>query len=156
MLNQQALLLSIRPHYAHSILTGTKLVELRRIRPKVSKGDLVVVYASGTTKGIVGAFEVEGVTEATPNAIWKSHNGCSGLSREAFDSYFDGASIGFAIQIGKTGEFQEVIPLETLRKRHPGFRPPQSYHYWDREELLFLAGKDFGKRRRLTGLKTPP
>jgi predicted transcriptional regulator len=142
MPTNHALLLSIRPQFVEAIFAGTKTVELRRVRPRLQNGDLVVIYASGTTKGIVGAFEVAGVTAATPNEIWRMHNGGSGLEREKFDLYFAGTSVGFAIQIGKLWKQSVPVGLGTLRERQIGFRPPQSYHYWQRDELLRVGGEE--------------
>ena len=146
MIANHALLLSIRPRFVDSIFSGTKTVELRRVKPRVHAGDLVVVYASGTTKGIVGAFEVSGVTAAAPSSIWRKHNGGSGLSKQEFDSYFAGASMGYAIRIGRLWKLAETVPLKTLRKRRAGFRPPQSYHYWNLDELEHVGGKVFSSR----------
>jgi len=146
MTTNHALLLSIRPHFVGLIFAGTKTVELRRVKPRIKAGDLVVVYASGATKGIVGAFEVAGVTAAAPSSIWRKFNGGSGLTKRGFDIYFAGASVGYAIRIGKRWKIQEPVPLNTLRKRRAGFRPPQSYHYWKLEELLQMSGEAFSSR----------
>ncbi len=140
MPDNHALLLSIRPRFVDSIFAGTKTVELRRVKPRVQTGDLVVVYASGTIKAMVGAFEVAGVTTAKPSSIWRRHNGGSGLTKREFDSYFAGASVGYAIRIGKSWRLETTVPLGTLHERHAGFRPPQSYHYWNRNELLLITG----------------
>jgi predicted transcriptional regulator len=142
MSTNHALLLSIRPRFADAIFNGTKTVELRRVKPRIEEGDLVVIYASGATKGIVGAFEVSGVTAATPRHIWRKHNEGSGLAKTEFDRYFEGVSIGYAIRIGKMWKHPAPIPLGTLRKRKAGFRPPQSYHYWKLDELVRLGGDE--------------
>jgi predicted transcriptional regulator len=142
-MTNHALLISIRPHCVESIFAGTKTIELRRVRPRLQAGDLVVIYASGSTKGIVGAFEVEGVTTASPPAIWRKHNGGSGLSKADFDRYYEGTDVGYAIRIGKLWELPIPIPLGTLRKRRSGFRPPQSYHYWQLDDLLRMGGDMF-------------
>jgi predicted transcriptional regulator len=146
MATNHALLLSIRPHFVDLIFAGTKTVELRRVKPRVQAGDLVVVYASGATKGMVGAFEVVGVTAAAPSSIWRKYNGGSGLTKREFDSYFAEVSVGYAIRIGKFWKIQEPVPLKTLRKRRAGFRPPQSYHYWKLDELLQISGEAFSTR----------
>jgi predicted transcriptional regulator len=140
MPDNHALLLSIRPSFAAAIFARTKTVELRRVKPRLQVGDLVVIYASGTTRGIVGAFEVAGLTEATPKYIWRKHNGGSGLAKEEFDRYFAGAHRGYAIRIGKLWKHPIPILLGTLRKRRTGFRPPQGYHYWQRDDLLRVGG----------------
>src|SRR5438552_3893096 len=41
---KSALLLSIRPKHAEKIFDGIKTVELRRIRPRLQRGDLVLVF----------------------------------------------------------------------------------------------------------------
>lgn len=136
MKSNHALLISIRPKFVELIFEGFKTVELRRVRPRLQAGDSVVVYASGSTMAIVGGFEVEGVTEATPKYIWQKYNGGSGLQKDEFNSYFDGKTTGYAIQIGKRWKLSCPISLQTLRQLHAGFRPPQSYHYWKLDELL--------------------
>ena len=143
MTTNHALLISIRPQFVESIFAGTKTVELRRVKPRLQAGDLVVIYASGSMKGIVGAFEVEGVTAGSPVAIWRKHNSGSGLGKAEFDCYFDGTDVGYAIRIGKLWKLPVPIPLGTLRKRRSGFRPPQSYHYWKLDDLLRMGGDLF-------------
>jgi predicted transcriptional regulator len=148
MTTNHALLLSIRPRFVDLIFSGKKKVELRRVKPRVQTGDLVVVYASGSTKGMVGAFEVTGVMAAAPGSIWRKCNGGSGLSKKEFDTYFSEVSIGYAIQIGKLWKIREPVPLKTLRMRRAGFRPPQSYHYWNLDELLQIGGATLTSRVR--------
>jgi predicted transcriptional regulator len=156
MTANRALLISIRPKFVESILAGTKTVELRRVKPRLQTGDLVVIYASGSTKGIVGAFEVEGVTSASPSVIWRKHNGGSGLEKAEFDRYFKGTDVGYAIRIGKLWRLPSIISLGTLRERCVGFRPPQSYHYWQLDDLLRMGGNSLssgiGRATCATGL----
>jgi len=140
MKSNHALLLSIRPRFVELIFEGAKTVELRRVKPRLEAGDMVVVYASGSTMAIVGAFEVAGVTQATPKYIWRKYNGGSGLKKVEFDQYFAGKKKGYAIQIGRRWKLPCPISLKTLRLLNRGFRPPQSYHYWKLDELLNLGG----------------
>ena len=142
-MTNHALLISIRPQFVESIFAGIKTVELRRVKPRLRAGDLVVIYASGSTKGIVGAFEVKGVTTDSPLAIWREHNVGSGLTQPEFDRYYEGTDVGYAIRIGKLWQLPIPIPLGTLRKRRSGFRPPQSYHYWQLDDLLRMGGEVF-------------
>ena len=146
MAKNHALLLSIRPSFVEAIFARTKTVELRRVKPRLQRGDLVVIYASGAIKGIVGAFEVTGVTESTPKNIWRRHNGGSGLEKKEFDRYFAGADKGYAIQIGEVWKHRIPISLGKLRRRRIGFRPPQGYHYWQRDDLLRVGGDGLPRR----------
>ena len=95
---------------------------------------------------MVGAFEVQGVMTAAPDSIWRKHNGGSGLTKREFDSYFSRVSVGYAIQIGKVWKILEPVPLNTLRRRRAGFRPPQGYHYWELDELLQIGGTALSSR----------
>lgn len=159
MTTNHALLISIRPRFVEAIFSGTKTVELRRVKPRLSEGDMVFIYASGDTKGIVGAFEVEGVTTAPPCAIWRKHNGGCGLEKAEFDRYFDGVEVGYAIRIGKVWQLPTPVLLGTLRKRRAGFRPPQSYHYWKPDDLHRIGGSDFApipRRSLRASTKTQP
>ena len=146
MATNHALLLSIRPNFVKAIFAGAKTVELRRVKPRLRTGDLVVIYASGMTKGIVGVFEVAGVTVATPKHIWRRHNGGSGLTKKQFDAYFAGVATGYAILIGRLWKHPVPVPLSTLRKRRAGFCPPQGYHYWRRDDLLRVGGDGLPRR----------
>jgi len=145
-MSDHALLISIRPSFVACIFARTKTVELRRVKPRLQTGDLVVIYASGTTKAIVGAFEVARVTVATPKYIWRKHNGGSGLAKKEFDRYFAGTNRGYVIHIGKLWKHPVLISLRTLRKRKVGFRPPQGYHYWKRDDLLRVGGDGLPRR----------
>ena len=40
------------------IFAGSKTVELRRVCPKISSGDLALVYVSSPVKELRGAFEI--------------------------------------------------------------------------------------------------
>src|SRR5690606_24827530 len=93
------LFLSIRPRFADQIFAGTKTVELRRVRHKVSPGDAVIVYVSGATKAVLGAFRVAGLYEAAPSSVWRKFGGKLGLTKTEFDSYFEGREVAFGIEI---------------------------------------------------------
>lgn len=146
MTTNHALLLSIRPQYVASIFARTKRVELRRVRPRLQAGDLVIVYESEATKGIVGAFTVKGVTEAKPENIWRKHKDEAGVSKKEFDAYFSGVDVGYGIQIGAAWQLDSPILLSTLRQRRTGFRPPQSYHYLSHPDVLHLSDGELNLR----------
>jgi len=58
MKTNHAFLISIRPRFAEMIFSGSKTVELRRVCPKVSVGDLALVYVSSPAMELRGSFEV--------------------------------------------------------------------------------------------------
>ena len=67
----RALLISVRLEHAEGILSGGKTVELRRTRPRVSRGDWVFIYVPTPRKELVGAFEVADVIAKGPSDLWR-------------------------------------------------------------------------------------
>ncbi|MEW6358525.1 MAG: ASCH domain-containing protein [Planctomycetota bacterium] len=128
-MSDRAVMISIRPEYADKIFDGKKCVELRRVRPRVECGDLVLVYVTSPVKAVTGAFEVDRVIEDKPRKVWEEVKGKAGLTRRQFDMYYAGISQAFAIFVRKSWRLQTPIDLQRLRKRLPWFHPPQSYHY---------------------------
>ncbi|OUD14288.1 ASCH domain-containing protein [Thioflexithrix psekupsensis] len=136
---RNVLLLSIKPQYARKIFDGTKTVELRRIKPKhLNDGDLIWVYESAPVKALVGTFEVEKVIEESVGQLWKKVQKKSALSKQEYNSYFQGTSIGVAIFISRFWELTDPIPLESLRQESYSFTPPQSFRYVTGLELNFV------------------
>jgi len=137
----KALLVSIRPRFAQQIFAGTKTVELRRIRPRVQAGDLVVVYASGEQKALVGAFQIAKVYAASPNSIWRRFGTKTGITKAELDIYYSGLETGFAIEVERTWRLPAPVDLAALRRQRGGFHAPQSYRYLDLGEVLKLGGE---------------
>ncbi|HEX3856275.1 MAG TPA: EVE domain-containing protein [Verrucomicrobiae bacterium] len=144
---KSALLISIRPKHAEKIFSGIKTVELRRVRPRLKNGDLVLVYVSSPTKALMGAFEVASVTGGSPRQIWKKFNGRSGLTKSEFNDYYEGAKQAFAVVLKKLWKFEKPVKLTQLRRNRIGFRPPQSYHYLTFEEANRIGAFDFQNLR---------
>jgi len=135
---RQAVFLSIRPRFAELILSGVKTVELRRVRPRVSAGALVLLYASSPVRELVGVCTIAGVDVGSVSELWKRHGPMSGLQRAEFNSYFEGATRSVAIRVRDARRVVEPRTLEELRTRLPGFTPPQSYSYLGHDEVTRL------------------
>ena len=123
------LLLSIKPKYATKIFEGEKTIELRRIPPKVSPGDLVVVYVSSPIKAIWGIFHVVGLESGDPVAFWEKWHPVAGVTEDEYGSYFEGADEAHGIILEKPKVLPSPVHLEDLRRFFPGFHPPQLYRY---------------------------
>jgi predicted transcriptional regulator len=128
------------------IFAGAKVVELRRLRPRIGKGDLVFVYVSSPVMALEGAFEVGEVVACAPRSIWRRFNGGSGLSKREFDAYFKGKKTAYAILIKKVWRLPVPVRLAKLRMERNGFHPPQSYHYICKRAFSRIAG--FGSEMR--------
>ncbi len=135
-MNSSALLLSIKPRFADAIFARQKRVELRRVRPRVGPGDLVLVYVTSPRCALEGAFEVERVLEAKPSTLWGhvSHN--AGVTHAEFNEYFRGRETAYAIVVRKVWRLAPVA-LSTMRRVR--IRPPQSYQYLDESAAARLT-----------------
>ena len=137
-MSQRAVLMSIKPKYADLIFAGSKTIELRRVCPKVGPGDLVLVYVSSPRMALVGGFEVAGIVSGEPLALCRKWQANSGVEKETFLHYFQGAAKAYGILIGRTWMLPAATELKALRRRKGGFHPPQSYRYVESEELVKL------------------
>ncbi|OPY17078.1 MAG: hypothetical protein A4E74_01521 [Syntrophus sp. PtaB.Bin075] len=131
----RALLLSISPKFVIRILQHSKTVELRRVRPNVKDGDVVLIYASSPDKALQAMAIIDNVTCDHPKQLWNKFRNKAGVNYEEFCNYFDGATIGYAIEFRNLEQFTSPIPLSTLRTIRPGFHPPQSYQYFTKAEI---------------------
>lgn len=120
------ILLSIKPEFAERILSGEKRYEFRKAlfkRPDVST---IVIYATRPVGRIVGEFDIADVLTDAPETLWKKTAHAAGISKDFFDSYFEGRKRGYAIAVGDVRRFGDPIRPETLID---DFTPPQSYQY---------------------------
>jgi len=134
-----SLLLSIRPKYADQIFAGKKTVELRRVKPKLSTGDTVLVYVSSPTKALIGGFEVDKVIESSPDNLWTKVHNIAGVTEEEFTNYYVGSELACGIFIKKSWHFKAPLALENLQKKWANFHPPQSYRYISMQEACLLG-----------------
>ena len=120
------------------IFTGSKTVELRRVCPRMTPGDLVLVYVSAPSKELRGAFEVGEVISASPSTLWSMVGKQSGVTQKEFLEYFRRKTQAHALVIKRAWLLSEPIGLTSLRRRKGGFRPPQNFHYLKRNESSLL------------------
>lgn len=99
--------------------------------PKVSKGDIALVYVSSPVKALYGAFTIERVITMAPDKLWHEVKHIAGVSRAEFDSYYEGAEtgVGIFIDLDSLKELNAPMELDWLRRDWPRFQPPQSYRY---------------------------
>lgn len=134
-----SLLISVKPEHAKKIFAGNKTVELRRVRPKISNGDTVLVYVSSPTKALVGAFEVDRVIDTNPEELWQEVAANAGITLDEFNLYYTGTERAFGILIKKAWNFDVPLTLQNLRSKCKNFHPPQSYKYISDQEANLLG-----------------
>ena len=119
-------LLSIKPVHVANILSGVKRFEFRRRifrRPDVRS---VLIYSTMPVGQLVAEFVITEILEDDPQRLWDRTHAASGISKEFFDTYFEGRDKGYALGIGALTIFETPIEPEMLIDN---FTPPQSYRY---------------------------
>lgn len=126
--------MSIKPAYIQKILEGEKTVELRRTRPKLSQGDLIVFYATSPQKALRGAATVGRIVEGTPAEVWATNSGKIGIAKHDYNTYFSGSKKAFGIVLETVWAYTTPIGIEEMRGLFDNFMPPQSFRYLSKEE----------------------
>lgn len=126
MIKTKYVLMSIKPCYAQLIKTGEKTVELRRVAPKITSGDFIVIYESKPIQRITAICEVETVlTMKTPD-LWEQVQNEVCITKSTFEKYFNGKKCGSGIRFKNVSIFKVSKMLHELS---PNQLQPQSYCY---------------------------
>lgn len=116
-------LFSIKPCYFSSILSGEKQYEFRR-SPCRSSLTKIVFYASAPVSSIIGEARTERTISGTPDTVWSIVQFKAGITREAFDLYFDRRTQAFAYRLTDVLSYDKEIPISCINAK-----PPQSFYY---------------------------
>lgn len=119
------LILSIKPEYVDKIFEGIKKFEFRKHKPKFTV-NIAYIYETAPVSKLIGYVTLGKIREGTPYRIWKDYGAKGGISKEAFDQYFEGKKKAYAIPL--------VSPKKYLDPTHLD-NPPQSFRYAKSEEL---------------------
>ena len=136
--SDRALLLSIRPRYAHAILNGTKTAEIRRQRPNVHPGTLVIIYATKPVGALIGTARISDVSEGAPVTLWERHRRATGVSQAEYDGYLSGTDTAYLLFLCQVQRLEPLLTLEQMRLTN-AFQPPQSYRYLSQRMLHSLV-----------------
>ena len=120
-------LMPIKPEYAMQILNGTKNFEYRKIKFKRKNVDSIVIYVTSPVMEILGEVELKGILEDSPEQIWKQTHNNGGISKLAYDSYFEGKNKAIAYMLGKVKKYEKALKLKDFHINYY----PQSYVYLD-------------------------
>ena len=125
----EVLVLSVRPRFAEAIVDGLKTIEVRRQKPNVQPGTLGLVYSSSPVQAVVGFFRVDRIFSGAPEELWVAAQHGAYISRQDFDSYFEGVEQGHGIAVSCAQRLPNPIGLSDLRVIWPGCKPPRSFGY---------------------------
>ena len=149
----QPLLISLKPCYADLVFEGLKKAELRRRIMACTQNPQnrdVFVYVSSPVMELRGGFRVGQVWRGSPEDIWRKVSNLAEVTRRDFDTYFEGSTIAYALEIKDVWEYQKPVSLNTLRNRFPNFVVPQSWRYAKPEECRSFRSM---KRQTKVGLE---
>lgn len=132
-------LISLEERFAEGILSGKKLVELRRRPMRLNVGTTVWMYVKVPVGEVIGSARVRALHTLTPQTLWRKYGGVSGLSRAEFFDYFSDVKRGFVLVLDNPVRLNNPIPLETLRILNDGFQPPQFFQHLANDGALVTA-----------------
>lgn len=132
-------LISIKPKYVKSIVSGEKKVEYRK-RLFKHLPCRIYIYESSPVKRIIGYFEYAGYYSGVPDEVWKISCEYAGVDYDTFSNYFADAELAYALKIDKLVIFSKPVSPESIFDE---FKAPQSFFYVregiEREKLRSLV-----------------
>lgn len=129
--------ISIKPQYVDAIVEGQKEYELRRRKPNLDKGDLLIIYETSPEKKVTAWAELDKIIEENIDNLWEKVGEKSAVNFDTFMKYFKGCENGYALQLKNINQFSNPLSLEELRHYMPRYTPPQFFHYLDESHPLY-------------------
>jgi predicted transcriptional regulator len=136
--HERAMLLSVRPRFAESILAGAKRAEIRRLRPAARPGTPVIIYATRPLGAVVGTAYIDSVCHGAPPILWEEYHSQMGVTQQEFERYLHGLSMAYLLILSDVHRLTCPLTLEDMRET-AAFQPPRSYRYLDRNALRTLV-----------------
>jgi predicted transcriptional regulator len=132
-INNNLLLISIKPQYAKKIFKGEKTIELRKSAPlRAGKNSYMLIYVTSPVKELWGICKIENIIKEKPTILWENFGEHTGISKDEFDNYYKDSINAFGIKLKDVKNLLEYsIDLKKLKEIIPGFTPPQTYRYID-------------------------
>lgn len=103
-------LLSIKPQYVNSILSGEKKYEFRKVRCR-QEVDKIVIYATSPIKMVLAEAEIEEIIEDSILNVWNKTKEFSGISYKFFRSYFKGRDSAIAYKLKNVVRYENPRTL---------------------------------------------
>lgn len=142
--NNSLLIISVKPEYARKILKGEKTIELRKCAPKrVGKDGYILIYVTAPVKELWGVYKIENIIKENPNTLWENFGKQTGITKKEYNDYYKENKNAFGIQLQEVKNlFKHSIKLDSLKNLIPGFMPPQTYSYIDKNVINYSSLKE--------------
>ena len=138
--NNELLLISVKPQYARKIFSGEKTVELRKSAPrKANKDSLLLIYVTSPVKELWGVCKIDEIISNNPTDLWDEIGDKTGISEKEYRAYYKESNNAYGIKLKDIIDFLESpIKLDLLKDLIPGFAPPQTYRYIDKDIMNLI------------------
>lgn len=124
----KTVLLSVKPTYAHLLVSGIKTIELRRRFPEdLKEGTRCIVYATSPVKKVIGECTIKKVHGLAIHSLWKKYGHDAMVSWADFSRYYENTDMGYALEITKPISYEKHIELNKIANEV--ISAPQSYRY---------------------------
>jgi len=132
-------LISVKPRFVQSILSGEKTVELRRRKMNLSAGSKLWIYTTLPKACVEVMATIDMIEFGTPDLIWEKYSNKICITKEEFDSYVIGCKQVSAISLELIEKINHPPDLSFLRSKVDNFHPPQFFKKLpDNSQLLGL------------------
>jgi predicted transcriptional regulator len=124
------LLVSMKPKYAERILSGTKIVEIRKKFSERWVGCKALLYSSSPQQALVGEATVRSVSSGAPEDVWSKFQTQIGCTSSEYSAYVGRAKVVSAVELDDVFPYKVPIPLSQISHLlglEADLRPPQSY-----------------------------
>ena len=138
--NNQLLLISVKPQFAKKIFNGEKTVELRKSAPrKANKDSILLIYVTSPVKELWGVCKIDEIVSNNPLDLWNEIGDKTGISKKEYNDYYKESNNAYGIKLKNIKNFLEnPIKLALLKDLIPGFAPPQTYRYLDKNIMNLI------------------
>lgn len=119
-----SVLMSIKPEFVASILSGKKEYEYRKTVCKRAI-DKIYIYSTIPVQKVVAEADVEAILVESPSRLWELTHQESGIDKDFFDKYFENRKEAVAYKLTNVKEYSKPKQLQDLGVK----TAPQSYQY---------------------------
>ena len=139
MQTDQHAMISIKPGFASSILSGMKTIELRRRFLDMPLGSKLWIYSTLPVGAVVGVATLESLDWDTPESLWSKYAERSQINPSEFDAYFFGCVSGVALSLSDIRTV-EPVNLQSIREIRGVEAMPQVAVRITEDQATFFSG----------------
>lgn len=121
------ILMPINPIHVEKIMSGTKKYEYRKILPKKTNLDIMLIYSTSPIKKVIGEAEILEIIIDNKEIVWNKTKDNSGINKEFYDKYYQNKDFAVAYKLGKIKKYDNPKDLKEFNINYY----PQSFVYID-------------------------